>query len=86
LKIKVWLWLIWHNAIATKDIMSERGWVGNSKCQFCDQNESIHHLFFPVLLQDLCGAVLQSWDSEQTWEFFPVLLVVPSFLPASRNV
>jgi hypothetical protein len=32
LKIKVWLWLIWHNAITTKDIMSERGWVGNSKC------------------------------------------------------
>jgi hypothetical protein len=32
LKIKVWLWLIWHNAIVTKDIMSERGWVENSKC------------------------------------------------------
>jgi hypothetical protein len=23
LKIKIWLWLIWHNAIATKDIMKK---------------------------------------------------------------
>jgi hypothetical protein len=27
LKIKIWLWLIWHNAIATKDNMKkENGW------------------------------------------------------------
>jgi hypothetical protein len=46
LKIKIWLWLIWHNSIPTKDTMIERGWLGNSKCQICDQNETIHHLFF----------------------------------------
>jgi hypothetical protein len=40
--------------------MSERGWVVNNKCQFCDQNESIHHLFFPVLQPDLCGVVSQN--------------------------
>jgi hypothetical protein len=39
LKIKVWIWLIWHNAIATKDTMTERGWTGNARFQFCDQNE-----------------------------------------------
>lgn len=28
LKIKIWLWLIWHNAIATKDNMLKKtGWV-----------------------------------------------------------
>jgi hypothetical protein len=36
LKIKIWLWLIWHNAIATKDTMFARGWTGNVRCQFCD--------------------------------------------------
>jgi hypothetical protein len=46
LKIKVWLWLISHNAIATKDTMLERGWTGNPFCQFCRQKESIFHLFF----------------------------------------
>lgn len=28
LKIKIWLWLIWHNAIATKYNMVKRKWVG----------------------------------------------------------
>jgi hypothetical protein len=46
LKIKIWLWLIWHNAIATKDTMSARGWTGNTRYQFCEQNEAMHHLFF----------------------------------------
>jgi hypothetical protein len=59
LKIKIWLWLIWHNAIATKDTMTERGWLGNPMCQFCNQNETIHHLFFPILLPNLFGVVWQ---------------------------
>jgi hypothetical protein len=29
LKIKIWFWLIWHNAIATKDNMKRRKWVGS---------------------------------------------------------
>jgi hypothetical protein len=46
LKIKVWLWLIWHNAIASKDNMAMRGWIGNTKCQFSHEEESILHMFF----------------------------------------
>jgi hypothetical protein len=45
-KIKIWLWLIWHNAFATKDNIFKRGWRGDLKCRFCDEEESIHHLFF----------------------------------------
>jgi hypothetical protein len=33
LKIKIWLWLIWHNAIATKDNMKKIKWVGSFICQ-----------------------------------------------------
>jgi hypothetical protein len=46
LKIKIWLWPIWYNAIATKDNMTRRNWIGNTKCQLCDEDETIHHLFF----------------------------------------
>jgi hypothetical protein len=46
LKIKIWLWLIWHNAIATKDNMRKRNWDGNYTCSFCLVDESISHLFF----------------------------------------
>ena len=49
LKIKIWLWLIWHNAIATKDNMVKRNWVGDATCCFCHANESISHLFFECL-------------------------------------
>jgi hypothetical protein len=50
-KIFFWLWLIWHNSIATKDNMTKRGWIGDTKCRFCKDKENIHHLFF------LCPAV-----------------------------
>jgi hypothetical protein len=46
LKIKIWLWLILHNAIATKDNMKKRKWVGSFVCQFCPNDENINHLFF----------------------------------------
>jgi hypothetical protein len=45
-KIKIWLWLIWHNAIASKYNMFKRGSRGDTKCRFCDDDENIDHLFF----------------------------------------
>jgi hypothetical protein len=56
LKIKIWLWMIWHNAIATKDNLLKRNWQGGASCQFCNDVESIHHLFF-VQLPNLFGAL-----------------------------
>lgn len=55
LKIKIWLWLIWHNAIATKDNVERRHWKGDSTCRFCYGPETIHHLFF------LCPAAKYTW-------------------------
>jgi hypothetical protein len=45
-KIKIWLWLIWHNSIATKDNMFKGDWRGDTKCRFYEEEEDIHHLFF----------------------------------------
>jgi hypothetical protein len=56
LKIKVWLWLIWHNAIATKDNMVKRNWTGNTKCRLSECEEPIHHLFFS------CDATKYVWS------------------------
>jgi hypothetical protein len=58
LKIKVWLWLIWHNAIATKDTMLERGWTGNPFCKFCRQKNQFSIFSFPALLLNMFGVVL----------------------------
>jgi hypothetical protein len=32
LKIKIWLWLIWHIAIAIKDNLLKTIWVGSASC------------------------------------------------------
>jgi hypothetical protein len=71
--------LIWHNAIASKDVMLERGWVGSPKCQFCDQNETIHHLFFTCPAAKFVLGLRPGNFSQFFWWF-------PQFVPASRNV
>jgi len=40
------MWLMSNGAVFTKDNMLRRNWVGDPKCYFCDNNESIEHLFF----------------------------------------
>jgi hypothetical protein len=57
LKIKIWLWLIWHNAIATKDNLIRRNWTGSPLCQFCREHETISHLFFG------CAAAKFVWSA-----------------------
>ena len=46
LKIKIWMWLINHNAILTKDNLFKRNWLGDPACYFCSETESRDHLFF----------------------------------------
>jgi hypothetical protein len=46
LKIKVFLWNLCRGAILTKDNLARRRWNGSLTCRFCNNNESIHHLFF----------------------------------------
>jgi hypothetical protein len=53
LKIKIWLWLIWHNAIATKDNMKKRKWIGSYVCRFYPFDETINHIFFHLPLGGL---------------------------------
>jgi hypothetical protein len=88
LKIKVWLWLIWHNVIATKDTMAERGWTGNPFCQFCRQKETSLHLFFSCpatkyvwsCVAKAIGASTRPGNLSQFFWWFP------RHVSASRNV
>jgi hypothetical protein len=45
-KIKIFTWLVANNAIPTKDNMKRRNWEGSPICTFCDQVETVDHLFF----------------------------------------
>jgi hypothetical protein len=46
LKIRIFMWLLFHKVILTKDNLKKRNWQGNMKCCFCNDDESIEHLFF----------------------------------------
>ena len=45
LKIKIFTWLVKEGKILTKDNLAKKGWIGDHKCHFCNENETIDHLF-----------------------------------------
>jgi len=45
-KIKIFTWLLEKGDVLTKDNMVKRKWTGDPSCVFCDQVETINHLFF----------------------------------------
>jgi hypothetical protein len=45
LKIKVFMWFLHRRVILTKDNLSKRNRNGSKKCCFCNQDETIQHLF-----------------------------------------
>ena len=40
------MWFLHRKVILTKDNLAKKNWNGNQRCCFCDQDESIQHLFF----------------------------------------
>lgn len=39
------MWLVKEGEVLTKDNLAKKGWTSNQKCQFCDELETIDHLF-----------------------------------------
>lgn len=71
-KIRVFMWLVSHNTILTKDNLAIKGWVGDPKCQFCLHHELIDHLFITCTLAQQIWFwlgksqfIMQSWT---TWD------------------
>jgi hypothetical protein len=46
LKIKIFLWQLFRDAILTRDNLKKRKWTSSLLCSFCNQNETGKHLFF----------------------------------------
>ena len=59
LKIKVFMWFVHKGVILTKDNLAKRNWVGSQRCCFCDQDESILHLFLKCPLARLLWRTIQ---------------------------
>jgi hypothetical protein len=50
LKVKIFLWFLFKGVTLTKDNLVKRNWHGTEKCCFCNNNETIQHLFFDCVL------------------------------------
>jgi hypothetical protein len=79
--------MIWHNAIATKDNFLKRKWTGDSTCQFCNEQESISHLFFGCAAAKFVWSVIAMTINSPTrpGSFSQFFWWFPQFVPASRN-
>ena len=46
LKVKIFVWFLIKGVILTKDNFLKWNWKGDEKCYFCNNKETIQHLFF----------------------------------------
>lgn len=46
----VFVWLAFNNKVLTWDNLNKRRVVENLNCLFCNENESVHHLFFECVV------------------------------------
>jgi hypothetical protein len=49
LKLKNLLWYLGRRVTIIGDNLAKSGWKGSTKCNICNQNESIQHLFYCYL-------------------------------------
>uniref|UniRef100_A0ACD5XET8 Uncharacterized protein n=1 Tax=Avena sativa TaxID=4498 RepID=A0ACD5XET8_AVESA len=69
--------------------MIRRGWVGDPKCAFCQQDETISHLFFQLC----CSKNMSGWcllnlfgAGDRPLSFSQYFWWIPWVLPISRNI
>lgn len=58
-KIHVFLWLISHNKIITRDNLRKRHIIKPLDCVFCSETESVHHLFFDCVVARYVWAIFR---------------------------
>jgi hypothetical protein len=54
-RIHFFLWLLSNNRLLTRDNLEKRQSLDKNKCLFCEEKETIDHLFFE------CVVAKQSW-------------------------
>lgn len=59
LRIKIFMWFIHKGVILTKDNLLKRSWRGRPNCCYCEQNETIKHLFIECPLAKLLWRTIQ---------------------------
>jgi hypothetical protein len=53
-RVHIFLWLLANNKTLTRDNLEERKRLEDKRCLFCNELESVSHLFFLVLCCSMC--------------------------------
>jgi hypothetical protein len=53
------MWFVHRKVILTKDNLLKRSWSGSVKCAFCNEDETIEHLFIRCKFAKLVWQVVQ---------------------------
>jgi hypothetical protein len=49
-RVQVYLWLVSHNKLLTRDNLEKRQTVLDKTCLLCNENETVDHIYsFPVI-------------------------------------
>ena len=69
LKVRIFLWLCYHDRVQTLDQLSKRGWKGDNVCVLCGCEETLNHILFT------CHLALFFWLGMKeilSWERAPI--------------
>ena len=55
LKVKIFLWMAWHDRIQTAQQFRRRNWDGSKVCKFRGKDETVDHLLFQ------CSIAVVTW-------------------------
>jgi hypothetical protein len=56
-RVQFFLWLISNNKVLTRDNLAKKREVNDPTCLFCDEKESIIHLFFHCCVAKMSGSI-----------------------------
>ena len=72
LKLKIFLWMAWHDRIQTAQQLKRRNWDGSKRCKYCGLEESVDHLLFQ------CPAAMVTWcwvRDSLGWPKIPISII-----------
>ena len=58
LKIRIFMWFLFREVFLMKDNLARRNWHDCNKCCFCDQDETIQHLFITCPLAKMAWRIV----------------------------
>jgi len=81
-RVQFFLWLLSHNRLLTRDNLARRREVSDPSCLFCNERESISHLFFQCCVAKHVWAAFSVWlDRRMADDFESISLFACWFQP-----